>query len=94
MLPDRYEDRETIGPLSSTQVSLEELADKLSSHRVVMKPTETQSKIVVQLPSQTPTLREVITAIEQASELKFIRHDCGTGASLLSGSHPIIMKFE
>ena len=94
MLPDRYEDKVTIGPLSSTQVSLEELAGKLQYHRVMMKPNEAQSKIVVQLSSQTPTLREVITAVEQASRLKFVRYDCGTGASLLSGTHPIRMKFE
>ena len=94
IIPDKYEDKVTIGPLSATQVSLEEITEKLRSHRVEMKPVGAQSKIAVQLPSKTPTLRQVITAVEQATPFKFIRYDCGTGVTLIEEGHPIVMRFE
>ncbi len=86
----KYEDINRVGPLSATTLSLEDLASELRPYRVHIDSRDAPlPSAVIKMPSKSPTIRELIQAVEGASPFRYVPRKCGNGKSILWGSYPM-----
>lgn len=88
LAPVKHEDQE-LPALPGTEVTLEELS---TAARISFP--HGRAKVRVSLPSNPPTLGQVISAIQNQTDLDCDVGRCGTGATILWGSYIIGVRAE
>jgi hypothetical protein len=89
--PTKHVDRQRFKPLPRASATFAELQE--ASPRRLSFP-KGQEWVMVQLPSQQPTLREVADAIESQTDFECEVAGCGTGASLWGGAYPLLITIR
>lgn len=91
ILPLKYDDRTVVTPLPGERNSLAAIAEAFPC--AMYLPPEAGT-MLVDLPSRTPTMREVCAAIEKQTPYSCRIGRCGNGCSILRGAYPIFVTLE
>jgi len=88
--PTKCEDQMRVGPLSAATLPLGRLAEEVDKDRVSIKVGEGKVReIMIRLPSTTPSVRQLIDAVEATARFKYVPRKCGNSMTVLWGAYPI-----
>lgn len=80
ILPLKHEDTHRVGPLTKNMMSLSEISNEI---HIANSYPPTAAATTIELPSTTPTIREVLRAMEKATGLSARAARCGNSATLV-----------